>query len=213
MASANFINHMEKYRAKLEEVPEEKVNQVSPQLGMPILDRLSYVTNEEIAELYIELLAKASSTETVNDAHPAFINIIERMSVDEARLIKYLEGKSVIPFLNIRIKGNNEFTYRKMPSYYTVMEKRVELLCPANINIYIGNLISLNIILPKETSLADKSHYESLKVDYASLLSAFNAELKKIEGRNETCDFIDSFFEVSELGKAFIKTINPNNLR
>ena len=44
------------YQDKLEGVPIEDIVQVPPELGLPILDKLTYVTNKEIAESLIGLV-------------------------------------------------------------------------------------------------------------------------------------------------------------
>ena len=70
---------------------------MNPQIGVPIIEKLGYITNDEIADLFTNLLTKASSVDTVNLAHPSFVQLIERLSVDEARIIKYLFNKEDIP--------------------------------------------------------------------------------------------------------------------
>ena len=67
----NFEKRLNDYKKKLEQIPEEKICEVNPQIGTPIIEKLSYTTNDEIADLFTSLLAKASSSETVNFAHPS----------------------------------------------------------------------------------------------------------------------------------------------
>ena len=52
--------NLEKYRVKLEHAPEEDICPVAPEIGVPIAEKLSYVTNEVISDMYLELLARAS---------------------------------------------------------------------------------------------------------------------------------------------------------
>ena len=84
----NFTKRLNEYKDKLEQIPDEKRCEVHPQVGTPIIEKLSYTTNEEIADLFTTLLANASNVDMVNTAHPSFVNMIERMSPDEARLLK-----------------------------------------------------------------------------------------------------------------------------
>ena len=97
----NFAKRLNEYKEKLEQIPEEKRCEVDPQIGTPIVEKLTYTTNDEIADLFTTLLANASNIDTVNRAHPAFIDIIGRLSEDEARIITYLQKKPFIPFYNI----------------------------------------------------------------------------------------------------------------
>ena len=79
--------NLEKYRARLERVPLDEVVQVRPEIGVPIAERLGYVNDERLSDLYINLLVKASVKSTTKFAHPAFVNLINDLSPDEALLI------------------------------------------------------------------------------------------------------------------------------
>ena len=98
----NFTKRLNEYGEKLEQIPEDKQCEVHPQIGTPIVEKLSYTTNEEIADLFTTLLANASNIDMVNTAHPSFVNMIERMSSDEARLLKYLKGKDDIQYCSFK---------------------------------------------------------------------------------------------------------------
>ena len=78
----NLKKRLDEYAQKLDSIPEDKRCEVHPQIGLPIIERLTYTTCDEIADLFTSLLASASSTDTANTAHPAFISMIERMSPD-----------------------------------------------------------------------------------------------------------------------------------
>jgi len=71
----NFERNLDDYKKKLEAIPEEKICDVNPQIGTPIIEKLTYTTNEEIADLFTSFLTKASNTETVNQDHPSFCTI------------------------------------------------------------------------------------------------------------------------------------------
>src|SRR5262249_9171913 len=45
--------NLEKYREEIKHLPEEKVAPVPPEVGVPIAEKLSYVTNEELSDLYV----------------------------------------------------------------------------------------------------------------------------------------------------------------
>lgn len=69
----NFEKRLNDYKKKLEEIPDDKICEVNPQIGTPLIEKLSYTTNDEIADLFTNLLTKASSIDTVNLAHPSFV--------------------------------------------------------------------------------------------------------------------------------------------
>lgn len=51
-------HNLEKYRKQLEGVPEEKIIPVSPEVGVPVSEKLSYISDNELSDLYTNLLAK-----------------------------------------------------------------------------------------------------------------------------------------------------------
>ena len=73
-------DNLEAYRDRLKDVPPEQISIAPPEVAMPILEKIGYVTNEELRSLYIELLAKASIKELNNQAHPSFVNIINNFN-------------------------------------------------------------------------------------------------------------------------------------
>jgi|688.fasta_scaffold510056_1 hypothetical protein len=207
-ARLNFQKHMDNYKDKLESVDQEKIIEVPPIIGTPIIDRLSYITNDEIADLFINILTKASSSETINEAHPTFIHMVDRMSVDEARIISHLSNTnaSFIPFINFicRRKDRNQ-DYRKIAWNLTGIETDIELLCPKNIDTYIDNLSSLRIIESQgEIFRSDESHYTRLEEKYLPIKSEINRWSSSTTDYNE-CEIQKGFFEITELGKSFIR--------
>ena len=76
----NFAKRLNEYKEKLEQIPEEKRIEVDTQIGTPMVEKVTYTTNDEIADLFTTLLANASNIDTVNRAHPAFVDIISRLS-------------------------------------------------------------------------------------------------------------------------------------
>ena len=85
-------NNLNVYRQKLEDIDDANIIGVSPEIGVPIIEKLTYVTNEQLVELYTELLKKASIESQCSNAHPNFLNIINSLSPDEAVLIKAIKG-------------------------------------------------------------------------------------------------------------------------
>ena len=47
----NYSKRLREYAKKLEDIPEEEKCEVNPQIGVPIMEKLGYITNDEIADL------------------------------------------------------------------------------------------------------------------------------------------------------------------
>jgi hypothetical protein len=202
----NFEKRLNDYREKIEQIPEEKICEVNPQIGTPLLEKLSYTTNSEIASLFTNLLAKASSIDTINLAHPAFVQLIERLSVDEARIIKYLLNKDAIPCISFRAHLNENNGFKEILRNGTLLQFEIELLFPQNIKTYLDNLTSMGILdashglIKKDENLYnpiyDKYNYESVNESYLKT-GIFNKITKE-----------KSYYQITDFGKAFIIACN-----
>ncbi|MES1181604.1 MAG: DUF4393 domain-containing protein, partial [Flavobacterium sp.] len=205
-ARLNFQKHIDKYKEKLDKIDTEKIIDVPTILGTPIIDRLTYVTNEEIANLFINLLTKASSSDTINEAHPAFIHIIDRMTIDEARLINHLSELNYFPFINIIARNKeNSHIHNKLAWNLTGLELEVELLCSTNIDTYLNNLESLKIIESQgKVYKTDELLYKNLEEKYSQLITEYNLWASSMIQYQPMCEIQKGFFEITELGKSFI---------
>lgn len=197
----NFQKRLERYKEKLDKVPEEKICEVNPQIGTPILEKLSYTTNDEIAELFTNLLVKASTTENVNVAHPAFIQLIERLSVDEARLLTHFPIRGHIPCISIGI-SNKDSSYELLLDRATMWPFEVPLIFKQNTRTYTDNLVSMGILkVPNDESyMANEKAYNTLfeKYDLKGYTEFANSQERGIK-------MIKSYFSVTDFGRTFIQ--------
>lgn len=216
-----FKRNMENLRGKIDEIPEDKVCEAPPEIGVPIMEKLTYVTNEQIRDAYTNLLTKASSSETAMLAHPAFVGMVEKLSTDEAKVIQFLKGKNYLVFLNYKFNlSGGGFEVEK--NFATGLEFEVPLSYKENIDVYLDNLSNLGIIksqgsqyklneelyskvrekyLNFERSLDDKS--EAIKL--AKNSPQIPEEFKKNFPQYTNWDFSKGFFEITHFGKLFIK--------
>lgn len=198
----NFTKNLNDYKKKLEEVPEEKRCEVHPQIGTPIVEKLTYTTNDEIADLFTTLLANASNIDMVNTAHPSFANMIERLSPDEARIIKYLKGKEDIQYCDFRGKALNGNGYNIIREHLTLVPQEVKLDFPDNTNAYLANLTSMGILFDMDgTYRIDQTTYNKIKEQYN--FEQYKAQLVP----NIFKDFVtnNSYYKITDFGKLFIK--------
>jgi hypothetical protein len=202
----NFEKRLNDYKEKIEQIPEEKLCEVNPQIGTPIIEKLSYTTNDEIANLFINLLAKASSTDTVNLAHPAFVQLIERLSVDEARIIKHLLNKDIIPCVSFRAHMTEDKGFHEILRNGTLLQFEIELLFPQNVKTYLDNLTSMGTLdvshgLHKINEnlynpIYEKYNYENVNESHIKT-TAYTTVSKE-----------NSYYQITDFGKAFIVACN-----
>jgi hypothetical protein len=202
----NFEKRLNEYKEKIDQIPDEKLCEVNPQIGTPLIEKLSYTTNDEISNLFTNLLTKASSIDTVNLAHPGFIQLIERLSVDEARIVLHLNHKDHIPCISFRAHLKDNKGFLEILKNGTMLQFEVELLFPENIKTYLDNLSSMGIL--------DSSH-DKYKMDeeiYNPLFEKYNYEqVNKSHIESDAYDRVEkkkSYFQITDFGKAFIKACN-----
>ena len=198
----NFTKRLNEYKEKLEKIPEEKQCEVHPQIGTPIIEKLSYTTNEEIADMFTTLLANASNVDMVSTAHPSFVNMIERMSPDEAKLLNYLKGKEDIQycvFNGCSLDGNGFVT---LFDHVTILDDEVTFSFPKNINAYLANFVSLGIIIDmSEQFRMDKTIYNRIRDKYN--LKALEEVL--VPRSFKSISVKESYYLITDFGKLFIK--------
>lgn len=198
----NFKKRITEYEQKLEAIPEDKRCEVHPQVGTPIIEKLSYTTNDDIADLFTTLLANASNVDMVNTAHPSFVTMIERLSPDEARIIKYLKGKDEIQYCDFRGNALKEDGYNTIMEHVNLIPQEVHLSFPNNVNAYLANLVSLGILFDMDGSyIIDQTIYNKIKAVYGfeRLKTQFVPHVYKELVTN------DSFYKVTDFGKLFIQ--------
>ncbi|WP_411824662.1 DUF4393 domain-containing protein [Leptospira sp. 'Mane'] len=208
-----FERNIEKYKERIQSEDNENIIEIAPEIGIPLLDKLTYVEDENISELYINLLANAASKKTAYFAHPSFISIIENLSPDEAKIIQYLIGekiniKSHLTIKYIKFRGNLLETSagRYLSSRLTNLENQLHLLYPQNINIYLENLITQGILSDKYPSHILES--------YADLEKSYDTQFTKLKNESSS-EFLSveirkSYLEVTELGNFFLSSCSTH---
>ena len=162
-AKANFKKRLNEYKDKLEQVPEEKLCEIHPEIGVPIIENLLYTTNDEIADLFTTLLANASNMDMVHTAHPAFAHILARLSPDEARIIIYLKEHINISYCNVYVKDPDSNAQNRIENHLTLIPQEVDLNFPENTNAYLSNLVCVGILLDMNTRfLVDNTEYNRI---------------------------------------------------
>src|SRR5690606_19881116 len=81
---ANIKRYSEKLNGK-----NLSLTQVPQYIGLPIIDKLTYLEQNELSEAFLNLLTKASFQESLNFAHPSFLTILNNLSVDEAKILSH----------------------------------------------------------------------------------------------------------------------------
>jgi hypothetical protein len=197
--------------ARLEKTSPENI--VSPRLQIvgPLIEKYKYVhDSEELSQMFINLLANAMDKETVQKAHPSFVNVISELSPDEAKLLKTISTEAVLPKVDITLnhktpeKPDAGHTY--VYENFTLLGDKAKLQYPDLTPSYLSNLERLNIIscpvgLMAE-SYTEKSNYAALKD--AALVKELQESYKK-EGKE--IELHEGIIKITDFGKLFIDAV------
>lgn len=154
-SSITFHKNMERYRLAIQDISDEEIQEVAPEIGVPVLERLTYIRDDVLSEMFIALLALASNKGSADQAHPAFIAIIENLSPDEALLIRTLNPLAIniygeYAFRNtggIPRPGYEKLVHNKTSFLLDPMTlERTKLRYPEYSSSYIQNLKRLGLI-------------------------------------------------------------------
>lgn len=128
------------------------------------------------------------------------------MSVDEARIIRYLKNNDIIHYSIFRAEIAKDFSneFIVVKDHITLLPYKLNLTFPDNVQAYLSNLIGLGILVDQSgisraeekwvyDEIHDKYNIEKMRINY------------KLQGyRDVLAD--DSFYEVTPFGRLFIDT-------
>jgi len=93
-------------KAAIDQVPEGRLMAPREAILLPVASQLRYQDEgpNQIADLYVNLLARAMDRERVGEAHPAFVQIIGQLAPDEVQLFEHIAAQPKRMYLQA-IKG------------------------------------------------------------------------------------------------------------
>jgi len=188
---ASYQDRLTKYLNKVEQsVPEENQMEAPAFISGPAIERLKYLEDSNyLTDLYLNLLKRAIDRERINEAHPAFIHIIDQLSPDEAMLL-YILGQQSINFnykKPLFKKDNGQFSHWGEPEVLLDTTPKEKLSLQEYFPIYIEHLQSLNLI------------YWGNKNENAIYADKI-----------QTHTSVESIIELTAFGKLFVKACIPD---
>jgi hypothetical protein len=196
-----FARSLDNYIKKMEEIPVEKIIEIMPDMGVPLLQKLSYVTDQTLSSLFTELLVSASVVDRAYSAHPSFVNVISNLSPDEAKLLVSISEQwyDTIPFIGIKYRTKEG--YESFNDRLTGLETKCELLFPGNVQVYLENLVGLGILICDDVHRLIDTKYEPLMALY----------MDRIEKEHQTI-LTGGYYEGIIIGKGFYRTTQYGHL-
>ena len=155
---------------KLKNVPEENIIPPALEIAGPAIEALRFTgNNEDLRELYANLLANSMDVSTAENAHPSFVEIIKNISSDEAHLMSCFSviHNQMYPLIDIKGElpdNKGHITHYKNHSNFRGLSPSIKHtgLIPS----YIDNLCRLGLLEnPPLEHLINEENYKSLEED------------------------------------------------
>lgn len=188
---------------KLQNTPPELIESPAPHIAVPAMQYISYcMDNEELREMYANLLANSMNKVVKDGVHPGFVEIIKQLSPDEAKILKYMSTHKTIPTITLRYLHNDGSGIDVIKDFSNVGEM-AECENPHDIAKYFDNMVRLGLIVNAGglSSLTDKTRYAPLK---SHKWVAPQATMKNATAIGfDKFDFEEGFVKLSSYGEGF----------
>ncbi len=187
---------------KLKNIPPEQIQPPEPYIAVPALQYISYcLDNNELRNMYANLLANSMNSVVKDGVHPGFVEIIKQISPDEAKILNYFSVEKSIPTISLK-SVNDSGGYTIIMNVFSNIGKLVQCEKPFDISVYFDNLIRLGL-LESGTMIhfTDQKKYEPLK-NHPYIKETID-NIKLPEGKK--IDFDESIMTLTDFGDAFCK--------
>lgn len=194
----------ERVSEKLRNVAPENITSPKLQIAGPVVEALRFVGHvEELRELYANLLANSMDKSTIDEIHPAFVEVVKNMTPEESRI---LQGFKIMntqhPAIDIIARVKDTSGYRTVFRNFTLLHK--EMTIDVNdVPTFLDNLCRLNVLeIPDGVYIDEAGTYEPLMNDPAL------EDLKKnIVAADRMVDYNKKLLELTSFGKRFVRTV------
>lgn len=187
---------------KLKSIPPERIVPPPPNVAGPALEALKYTGYEDqLRDLYAQLLATAMDQSTSSNAHPAFVDMIKSMSPDEARIMRWMSSNQACAQLQVRWEKKGQNGFLVVAKNVTTLGEDAGLKISHLTPHYIDNLCRLGLLQVPDYRFAGEEPYKRVEESAPILAlkkSLGGPEIGKIELKREKV-------EVTELGKLFVQ--------
>lgn len=194
----------------LSKMLEEKLGKISPneivppkpRIIVPALQDASLTEEQEIRELYAELLANSMNRKMKDKVHPGYVEIVKQLCPDEAKILRFMLTHYRIPVVTLQYQKQGGGSINAVTNFSDVGEL-TQCEHPLKVDEYFDNLIRLGLLRssPVFSALKDKELYKALEA-HEMLKNWLAAETLKYVGCEKT-NFEEGYMELTEYGKAF----------
>lgn len=188
---------------KLKNIPPEQIEAPEAYIAVPALQNISYcMDNDELRDMYANLLANSMTSIVKNGVHPGFVDIIKQLSPDEAKILRYFATKNVIPTITLRYENNDGSGISVIKNFSNVGEL-TQCENQYTVNKYFDNLNRLGLVESSAvmSALTDKTLYEPLKKHSYIKTRIADSVVKK--AGFEKYEIKEGYMSITDYGREF----------
>lgn len=189
---------------KLNTIPQENIIPPSPRIAVPSLQNASITEEQDIRELYANLLTNSMNKVVKDGVHPGFVEIIKQLTPDEAKVMQYIYIHRKIPTISLKFKLADGGYIESIKDFSNI---GIIVGCekPFDIYIYFSNLVRLGLIENQNglNWFSDESKYEPLKSH--PFITALSEKMSITHPELGERFFSESYVSISAYGNDFCR--------
>lgn len=190
---------------KLKDVPPEYISTPTLSVAGPAIEALRFSGHcEELRELFTNLLATSIDARTVENAHPAFVAVIQQIVVDEARILRvFRAGPLNYASLNWHSEKRLESGVRRVTTVDHISDliDKCDLQYPQHFSSYVDNLVRLQLLSVSNVKLLADSAYAGIESGPTM------RDLRK-KFSDETTETERTVIAITDFGRRFLKAVS-----
>ena len=190
---------------KLQSINPENIITPPTYIAVPALQSISYCMDDEyLRDMYAELLAHAMNSETVDNVHPTYVEIIKQMSPYDALIFKKIVKKVIQPCISISYKNKLTNSSYPIQDLITFDDSISHPFVPTQ--IALENLERLRLIqIDHNSKLGNSSIYENLKSSADSLVRDFVNENNHLNSADYEVVYNEFVIVIRAFGQFFAR--------
>lgn len=132
---------------KIKNIPQDHIIEPKASIAGPILQGLTFThEEEELKNLYLELLAASMDCERTSSAHPAFVEVIRQLTSEEAELLKDILLQRSVPICKLQLTYASGGKIDILNHLLDVMEDDKQMSFEPRHSAYVDNWSRLGLV-------------------------------------------------------------------
>lgn len=193
---------MKRTEEYLSQLSEGNIQVPDSRIAISVLQNAAMTEEENIREMYAQLLGHAFNRKYASEVHPSFVNIISQLSsIDAAVFKKIVEINDSIPLARVIFKFDSKYLSEILPHFFCPI--LAEIFGPFESSVSIENLARLNVFDLFEGRINSYNYNEIKQNPY--ILERFEYAKKANPTRQLQIEVVSYVIQMNDFGKRLAK--------